>query len=269
MFTGFTPTFISNDSDCSLLNFKDSYYSYPTWIRAGCILNPTEVPLHADTYAVILLGQLKSWPRVIVIGLYLSRHTGVILKAALFSWKDSHVTCFVQEGDEQCETKTQHKRQADISSESQSVLGTFPTSWFLDLFIEKCNFVRFVFLTTVLLKIDVLWDIMACDLVNSYWCLQCQFLPLHCLTLKQKAVISFYPSCKWNQLGAQFFLICLLLFSTCFGQLCAHHQEKIPYLCDTWYLSLYIDDYGMQGGTSFRPAYQTVTYIEWQIPGVA
>ena len=48
--------------------------------------------------------------------------------------------------------------------------------------------------------------------------------------------------CKQNQLGAQNFLICLLLFSTCFGQLCAHHQEKIPYLCDTWYQSLYIDD---------------------------
>ena len=34
-------------------------------------------------------------------------------------------------------------------------------------------------------------------------------------------------SCKQNQLGAQIFLIYLLLFSTCFGQLCAHHQEKI------------------------------------------
>ena len=42
-------------------------------------------------------------------------------------------------------------------------------------------------------------------------------------------------SCKQNQLCAQIFLMCLLLFSTCFGQLCAHHQEKIPYLCDTWY----------------------------------
>ena len=41
--------------------------------------------------------------------------------------------------------------------------------------------------------------------------------------------------CKQTQLGAQIFLICLLLFSTCFRQLCAHRQEKIPYL-------LYIDD---------------------------
>ena len=29
------------------------------------------------------------------------------------------------------------------------------------------------------------------------------------------------------------FLVCLFLFSTCFGQLCAHHQEKQLYLCDT------------------------------------
>jgi len=37
--------------------------------------------------------------------------------------------------------------------------------------------------------------------------------------------------CKYNQLGAQIFLISLLLFSTRFGQICVHHQEKIPYLC--------------------------------------
>jgi len=82
------------------------YCSYPTGIRTGCVLDTTEVPLHADTYAVILLGQLKSCPWVIVIGLYLSGHTGEILKAALFSWKDSHITCFVQEGEKQCGTKT-------------------------------------------------------------------------------------------------------------------------------------------------------------------
>jgi len=42
--------------------------------------------------------------------------------------------------------------------------------------------------------------------------------------------------CKLNQLGTQIFLTCLLLFSTCFGQLCVHHQKKIPY---TWNLSLW------------------------------
>jgi hypothetical protein len=44
-----------------------------------------------------------------------------------------------------------------------------------------------------------------------------------------------------------------LLFFTCFGQLCAHHQEKIPYLCDTWYFSLYVDDSGMKGVTLCIP----------------
>jgi hypothetical protein len=35
---------------------------------------------------------------------------------------------------------------------------------------------------------------------------------------------------------------CLFLFSTCFGRLCAHHQEKQLYLCDTRYLSLRLYD---------------------------
>jgi hypothetical protein len=40
-------------------------------------------------------------------------------------------------------------------------------------------------------------------------------------------------SCKQIQLDAQFCLVYLFLFSTCFGQPCAHHQEKLLYLCDT------------------------------------
>jgi len=40
------------------------------------------------------------------------------------------------------------------------------------------------------------------------------------------------------------FLVCLFLFSTCFVQLCDHHQEKLLYQCDTWYLSLCVDDAG-------------------------
>ena len=34
----------------------------------------------------------------------------------------------------------------------------------------------------------------------------------------------------------KFFLVCLFLFSTCFGRLSAHRQEKQLYLCYTWYL---------------------------------
>ena len=36
--------------------------------------------------------------------------------------------------------------------------------------------------------------------------------------------------------------MCLFLFSTCFRRLCAHHQEKQLYLCDTWYLLFCMDD---------------------------
>ena len=65
--------------------------------------------------------------------------------------------------------------------------------------------------------------------------------------------------CQYIQLGEKIFLICLLLFSTCFGQLRVHHQEKIPYLRDTWYLSLYTED-SLVCRAEFRPAYQTFIY---------
>jgi hypothetical protein len=42
--------------------------------------------------------------------------------------------------------------------------------------------------------------------------------------------------------GWHSFLVCLFLFSTCFGRLCAYHQEKQLYLCDTWYLLFCMDD---------------------------
>jgi len=42
----------------------------------------------------------------------------------------------------------------------------------------------------------------------------------------------YWSFCKHSQLSAQFLLACLFLFSTCFGRLCAHHQEKQLCLCD-------------------------------------
>ena len=46
-----------------------------------------------------------------------------------------------------------------------------------------------------------------------------------------------------NQLDAQlFFLICLLQFSACFEQSCAHHQDSQMYQHDIWYMSLCIGD---------------------------
>ena len=39
---------------------------------------------------------------------------------------------------------------------------------------------------------------------------------------------------NWSQLGAHYFLVYIYFnFSTCFGQLCAHHQENLLYLCET------------------------------------
>jgi hypothetical protein len=37
--------------------------------------------------------------------------------------------------------------------------------------------------------------------------------------------------------------IVYLSISTCFGRLCAHHQEKQLCLCETWYLLFCVDDY--------------------------
>jgi len=60
-----------------------------------------------------------------------------------------------------------------------------------------------------------------------------------------------------NPTSAQFCLVYLFLFSTCFGQPCPHHQEKLLYLCDTgachsvWAVS------GLLVGVSLQPADQT------------
>ena len=55
------------------------------------------------------------------------------------------------------------------------------------------------------------------------------------------------------------FLVCLFLFCTCFGRLCAHHQEKQLYLCDTWSLLFCMDNCLV---CRVYPAYQTVIHTE-------
>jgi len=52
--------------------------------------------------------------------------------------------------------------------------------------------------------------------------------------------------------------IVYLSISTCFGGLCAHHQEKKLCLCDTWYLLFSVDDCLYTGWNSFHPAYQSI-----------
>ena len=46
---------------------------------------------------------------------------------------------------------------------------------------------------------------------------------------------SMYNRVNKANLVHNFFLVCLFLFSTSFGRLCAHHQVKQLYLCDTCY----------------------------------
>ena len=64
---------------------------------------------------------------------------------------------------------------------------------------------------------------------------------------------------KQNQLGTQIFVICLLLLSTCFGQLCAHHQGKITVSMQHWYLSLCMDSVWSAGwiAIAIQPADHT------------
>ena len=52
-------------------------------------------------------------------------------------------------------------------------------------------------------------------------------------------------------------LLVYLSISTCFGRLCAHHQEKQVCLCDTWYLLFVVDDCLV-----CRVEYQTVIHTE-------
>jgi len=44
-----------------------------------------------------------------------------------------------------------------------------------------------------------------------------------------------------NNLFLVYLILVYLSISTCFGRLCAHHQEKQLYLFDTWYLLFCVD----------------------------
>jgi hypothetical protein len=80
---------------------------------------------------------------------------------------------------------------------------------------------------------------------------------------------SLYNLVNKANLVHNLFLVHLYLsMSTCFGQLCAHHQEKQLCLCDTWYLLFCVDDC-LVYRVEFHPAYQTVIHTEWQVTSVA
>ena len=58
-----------------------------------------------------------------------------------------------------------------------------------------------------------------------------------------------------NNLFLVYLILVYLSISTCFGRLCAHHQEKQLYLFDTWYLLFCLV-------CRFQPPYQTVIHTE-------
>jgi hypothetical protein len=64
----------------------------------------------------------------------------------------------------------------------------------------------------------------------------------NCKSLPQNYLWPQYILVNRTNLVQKVFLIGLLFFSTCFGQLCALNQEKIPYPCNTWNFSLYVED---------------------------
>jgi len=84
------------------------------------------------------------------------------------------------------------------------------------------------------------------------------FLWLHSLILSGEFFQWFLQIINLTHIS--FFLYVLFQFYTCFEHPCAHHQENQLYQYDIWYMSLYVCDRPV-----CRPAYQTVTYIEWHI----
>ena len=65
---------------------------------------------------------------------------------------------------------------------------------------------------------------------------------------------SRYNPCKQPTWRTIPFHVCLFLFSTCFGQLCVHHQEN--------------NCINTTSAVPSKPAYQKVIYTEWHIPDV-
>jgi hypothetical protein len=64
------------------------------------------------------------------------------------------------------------------------------------------------------------------------------------------------PSSEEITVSMLFCLVYLFLFSICFEQPCAHHQEKLLYLCDTGiFLSVLLGS-GLQVAVSLQPADQ-------------
>ena len=56
-----------------------------------------------------------------------------------------------------------------------------------------------------------------------------------------------------------------LSICTCFGRICAHHQEKRLYLCDVWYLLFCVDDCLVCRSICISPAFRR-SHFRRQVP---
>jgi len=61
------------------------------------------------------------------------------------------------------------------------------------------------------------------------------------ITALLKLQLNIINLCKQPTWRTVLFRVCLFLFSICFGQPCAHHQENWLYQYDIWYMPLCID----------------------------
>ena len=76
--------------------------------------------------------------------------------------------------------------------------------------------------------------------------LKAWILPTHCMCMSIRIINEYFPSERYvlvnkTDLVHNLFLVYLSI-STCFGRLCAHHQEEQLCLCDTWYLLFCVDN---------------------------
>ena len=112
-------------------------------------------------------------------------------------------------------------------------------TWYLSLYIDDCLVCRAGPACQTAIYIYFCFSL---HVSANYVPIIRRKLPYLCDTWYLSLYIDDSLVCRAGPAYQTAIYIYLLLFSTCFGQLCAHHQEKTPYLCDTWYLSLYIDD---------------------------
>ena len=114
------------------------------------------------------------------------------------------------------------------------------------LWCVPCCDVYRVVLCTVLCCVPCC-DVYSVVMCTVLWCVPQHsalifcFAPLHNLV----NIANFVQNLFLVYLFLSYLFLVYLSISTCFGRLCALHQEKQLCLCDTWYFLFCVDDYLM------------------------